>query len=182
MSFWREIFGNDRPVEVEIGPERGTFLLAAAARHPERNYFGIERSGSRFRRLEAAIARAGLANARAIHADAACVLRHLLPDSCVAAFHVYFPDPWWKRRHHRRRLLTRELGQHLVRTLEPGGFVFVVTDVEETFRTAREVFCDGCGMEEAPLPAPPIPVQTAFEHKAHRRGAALQRAVFCKRG
>jgi len=181
VGFWAEIFGNDHPVEVEIGPERGTFLLGAAARHPERNYFGIERSRSRFQRLEAAIARSGLQNVRAIHADAACVIRSVLPDQCVAAYHIYFPDPWWKRRHHRRRLLTPEFAQHMVRTLTPGGFVFVATDVEQTFRMAREALCRAYDMEEELLHAPLAPVETAFERKARQRGATVYRAALRKR-
>ena len=34
-DFWRSVFGTDYPVEVEIGPGTGTFILAAAEREPE---------------------------------------------------------------------------------------------------------------------------------------------------
>ena len=36
------IFGNARPVEVEIGTGKGTFLLARAAGRSELNFLGIE--------------------------------------------------------------------------------------------------------------------------------------------
>ena len=39
---WREIFGNDAPVEVEIGSGKGAFLIAAAEARPDTNFFGIE--------------------------------------------------------------------------------------------------------------------------------------------
>src|SRR5579875_2275712 len=37
-----ELFGNDHPVELEIGSGKGTFLLAVAEAAPERNFIGIE--------------------------------------------------------------------------------------------------------------------------------------------
>ena len=43
---WREVFGNDNPVYIEIGMGKGQFLTEMAARHPERNYIGIERYSS----------------------------------------------------------------------------------------------------------------------------------------
>ncbi len=39
---WREMFGNDHPVELEIGMGKGTFLLEQARTRPEVNFFGIE--------------------------------------------------------------------------------------------------------------------------------------------
>ncbi|HQY89740.1 MAG TPA: hypothetical protein PK402_13895, partial [Tepidisphaeraceae bacterium] len=35
---WRELFGNDHPVEIEIGMGKGTFLAGQAKAHPERNF------------------------------------------------------------------------------------------------------------------------------------------------
>jgi len=39
---WADIFGNNHPVELEIGSGKGTFLLAIAQALPEHNYVGIE--------------------------------------------------------------------------------------------------------------------------------------------
>ena len=33
------------------------------------------------------------------------MFRELLPDDSLAAVHVYFPDPWWKKRHRKRRVM-----------------------------------------------------------------------------
>ena len=40
---WRETFGNDQPIHIEIGMGKGKFLMTMAAQHPEINYIGIER-------------------------------------------------------------------------------------------------------------------------------------------
>ena len=39
---WREAFGNDHPVYVEIGMGKGRFLMDMARLHPDRNFVGIE--------------------------------------------------------------------------------------------------------------------------------------------
>ncbi len=176
---WSDIFGNDHPVEVEIGPERGTFLLATAAAHPERNYFGIERSRSRAERLATALRKGGLGNVRALCADATCVLTQCVPAGSVSAYHTYFPDPWWKRRHYRRRLLTPEFAAVLECTLAVGGVIHLVSDVEETFRLG----CLSLGTVPNLLQTADAcdrPVRTAFEQKALRRGSRLYAASFRK--
>lgn len=175
---WSDIFGNPHPVEVEIGPERGIFLLAAAAAHPERNFFGIERSHVRTRAFEARLERLALPNVRVVAADAVCALQTCVATGSVDVYHVYFPDPWWKRRHHRRRLLTPPFVALLETTLAPGGLIHLLTDVHETFELANASFRTArlLAASDPPLRA----VRTAFEEKARRRGQPVYAASFRK--
>ena len=39
---WNELFGNENPIEIEIGMGKGQFLFTTAGRHPDINYVGIE--------------------------------------------------------------------------------------------------------------------------------------------
>ncbi|HLY38770.1 MAG TPA: tRNA (guanosine(46)-N7)-methyltransferase TrmB, partial [Candidatus Binatia bacterium] len=118
---WSGVFGNDRPVEVEIGPGRGDVLLAFAAASLGRNFFGIERTGGAAAAIAARAAARGLANVRVVAGDARCIVAELVPDGSVAAYHVYFPDPWPKTRHRKRRLASAGFAAALARTLAPGG-------------------------------------------------------------
>ena len=43
---WQQVFGNDRPIRIEIGMGKGRFLLGMAQEHPEINYIGMERYSS----------------------------------------------------------------------------------------------------------------------------------------
>ncbi|MDE5894011.1 MAG: tRNA (guanosine(46)-N7)-methyltransferase TrmB, partial [Acetatifactor sp.] len=43
---WREIFGNDHPIHIEIGMGKGRFIHTMARLHPEINYIGIEKYSS----------------------------------------------------------------------------------------------------------------------------------------
>ena len=130
---WKDIFGNSNPVEVEIGPGKGSFLLAAAQSAPERNFFGVEFSRRRAYRIKHLIEREQPGNVLAIAADINCILKTLVQPESVTTFHLYFPDPWWKRRHHRRRLFRDDFPVILTRALVPGGKILIATDVQEYF-------------------------------------------------
>ena len=176
-NFWTPIFGNDQAVEVEIGPGKGEFLLASARAHPQRNYFAIERSRSRARQIELKLAAARITNARVLNADASCVLS-MLPDACVAAYHIQFPDPWWKRRHQKRRLLTSTFVAALARTLAPDGIITLVTDVPETFACAAQCFAANQSLR--PLALPLSTANTSFARKARYRGVPLHGSAYGK--
>jgi tRNA (guanine-N7-)-methyltransferase len=179
-ALWRFVFGNDRRVEVEIGPGTGTFLLAAAARAPHTNFFGIEHSHRLAFSLTAAIEERGLRNARVIAADAACVVATVLPAESVDVYHIYFPDPWWKRRHHRRRLFTPAFAGALVHTLAVGGRVYVATDVDDVLSLALKTLSQCAGLVRNSSRPPPRPGATVFERKGIVRGAAIREAAFVK--
>ena len=78
-GLWPFVFGNDRPVEIEIGPGRGDVLLAFAAARPAVNFFAIEHVRGAVERLAVRLDAAGITNARVIAADAACVVRRPHP-------------------------------------------------------------------------------------------------------
>ena len=47
----KAIFGNDQPLEVDLGCGDGTFLLEMARHYPERNFLGVERLLGRVRKV-----------------------------------------------------------------------------------------------------------------------------------
>src|SRR5262245_33057067 len=94
---WVQIFGNDRPVEIEVGSGKGAFLLAAAATNPGTNYLGIEIDRALQLYVATRLAKRGLRNARVAGTDARRFFHERIPAASVRAVHVYFPDPWWKK-------------------------------------------------------------------------------------
>lgn len=68
---WKEVFGNDKPIWLEIGCGKGQFITRHAALHPERNYIAVEGHESVvLRALEKAAAMNGTAG-DAVDADGA---------------------------------------------------------------------------------------------------------------
>src|SRR3954466_474282 len=184
---WLEIFGNTNPVEVEIGPGKGAFLLALARNHPERNFFGVELSKRRAFRLARLIERDGPANALVIHADVTCLVRTMMWPKSVASYHLYFPDPWWKPRHHRRRLFREDFTIALTRTLTPGGTIFLASDVQEYFAEIVRQFAAIPELVQFPwerdrLTKKAKPILTDFERKYRETGRAIFYAGFRKAG
>ena len=68
---WRQLFGNENPVHLEIGCGKGRFILEMARRNPEVNFVAIEREeGALIMATEQAMACA-LPNLRFLSFDAA---------------------------------------------------------------------------------------------------------------
>ena len=40
---WKEVFGNDNPIHIQIGMGKGTFITTLAGMNPDINYVGIEK-------------------------------------------------------------------------------------------------------------------------------------------
>jgi tRNA (guanine-N7-)-methyltransferase len=119
-------------IEVEIGPGRGWFLVERADAEPRAGLLGLEIRRKWAAVVDARLAKRGLASrARVLAEDARFALPRLGPDGSVRRVFVHFPDPWWKKRHQKRLVVRGGLLDELARLLEPGGELFVQTDVEE---------------------------------------------------
>jgi tRNA (guanine-N7-)-methyltransferase len=122
--------GGDGPLELEIGPGRGAFLVERCAAAPETRLLGMEIRRKWATIVDERLASAGCAHrARVVCEDARHALPRLVPDGCVARAFLHFPDPWWKKRHQKRIVLGDPLLGELARLLCVGGELFVQTDV-----------------------------------------------------
>ncbi len=124
------MFGNDAPVQLEIGFGMGEALAFSAKQNPHQNYLGIEVHrpgvGTLLRRIEDQ----QLANVRIICADAVDVLNDRIPADSLAGVRLYFPDPWHKKRHHKRRIVQPDFVQAVVDSMAAGGVFHLATDWE----------------------------------------------------
>ncbi|MCS6865638.1 MAG: tRNA (guanosine(46)-N7)-methyltransferase TrmB [Gemmataceae bacterium] len=181
---WVELFGNAHPVEIEVGMGKGLFLLNAAMTRPETNFFGIEivRKYQLYAATRFAIRH--LPNVKTACADAKLLLRDYVAPGSVAAVHVYFPDPWWKKRHKKRRVFTPEFAADVARSLSPGGRLLIATDVEEYFGVMTAIvrampqFVERPEEADRAAPRTDAGFATNFERKALARGGAVWRAVY----
>jgi tRNA (guanine-N7-)-methyltransferase len=180
---WTEVFGNDHPVELEVGSGKGLFLANAAQAAPGHNFLGIEVSRKYAQRAAERLAKRGLANVRVVTGDARLFVAHHVPPASLCAVHVYFPDPWWKQRHKKRRVFAEPLVADIERTLAPGGELRVATDVEEYFGVIRRLVADHPRFKERPAPEPRMPEHdldylTNFERKYRIEGRSICRVHY----
>ncbi len=179
---WREIFGNDHPVELDLGAGDGGFALAYARQHPEINLLAIERLLGRVRKIEKRATRTGLANLRVLRLEFGYTVRYLLPPGSVAVAHILFPDPWPKRRHWDRRLVQPEFVRDLAKALRPGGEFRFTTDHAHYFETAQEAVAEARVLDHAPEWDWSGDPKTDFQQTFETEGRATHRARWVKSG
>jgi tRNA (guanine-N7-)-methyltransferase len=181
----RLLFGREAPLEVEVGSGKGLFLRTAAAGRPDVNFLGVEIAPRYARFAAAGLAKRGLTNAVVVIGDAARLFGALVPDASLAAVHVYFPDPWWKRRHKKRRVVRDAFVRDLERALRPGGVIHFWTDVEEYFQAAAALIREHTALEGPFAVAEaaaqhPMDYRTHFERRTRLHGRPVYRAEFRK--
>lgn len=177
------VFGNRKPVELEVGFGKGLFLQTAAQAHPEVNFLGIEIERKYYFHTATRLARRNLSNVRVACADARAFMPAFIAHGALRAVHVYFPDPWWKNRHRKRRLFTEEFARQCARVLEPGGALHIVSDVEEYFETMTAILAELPAFERLPPPDLRDPEHdldylTNFDRKYRKEGRAIFRARY----
>lgn len=109
---WKDVFGNDAPIHIEIGMGKGTFLMENARANPNINYVGIEKYSSVILRAVQKQDEEQLPNVRFIRMDAEYIC-DVFDEGEVSKIYLNFSDPWPKARHARRRLTSKEfLGRY----------------------------------------------------------------------
>lgn len=127
---WTAIFGNSRPMALEIGCGTGHFILEQARKQPEINFLAIDIYNKGCLKTCKKIDEAGLQNVRVMRIEARWLLDKGVQPESLAAVYINCPDPWPKKRHRSRRLVNREFLLVLAQYLSPGGSFFFSTDFD----------------------------------------------------
>ncbi|CAM2069023.1 tRNA (guanosine(46)-N7)-methyltransferase TrmB [Sulfidibacter corallicola] len=180
---FQEVFGNDHPVELEIGIGKGLFITHAGMHFPESNFIGIEIRRKYLNKARERVEKRPLANVRLICGEAFSFMEEYIPDASLAAIHVYFPDPWPKKRHHKRRLFDPTFMKETFRALVPGGHLLIATDHAGYWEHIQEVLQhQEYLIPSERLPEPPGKEEdlTNFEAKYKKEGRAIYRTGYRK--
>jgi tRNA (guanine-N7-)-methyltransferase len=133
--------GGDAPVEIEIGPGRGGFLVDRLEAHPSARMIGLEIRRKWATIVDRRLEERGLGvRGRVFAEDARFALRRLRAGTIGIVF-VHFPDPWWKKRQQKRRVATPDLLREIARLLVPGGELFFQSDVLERAQQFDTLVC-----------------------------------------
>ncbi|PWK13438.1 tRNA (guanosine(46)-N7)-methyltransferase TrmB [Tumebacillus permanentifrigoris] len=139
---WRELFGNDNPIYIEIGTGRGQFISQHAVQNPEINYIGIELEYLLLGRVghKAEVAGAGK-NLIVTPADASR-LTDFFEVGEVQRIYLNFSDPWPKNRHTPRRLTHSNFLKSYREVLDAHGEVHFKTDNRPLFEFSLNSFAE----------------------------------------
>ncbi|MBI3314914.1 MAG: hypothetical protein HYZ86_03095 [Candidatus Omnitrophica bacterium] len=127
-AHWATIFGNDRPVEVEIGFGNGEYLARLSTQNPQVNYVGFEEYCERIQRTLRKVNHAGVVNARVLRLDVRPGFDLLFAPKTVRFIHCLFPPPWPKKSGAKHRLFDTAFLRLANNRLRDGGTLKIVTD------------------------------------------------------
>lgn len=144
-------------VMLEIGTNRGRFLLPLAKQFPDRVALGIEIRNKYARLARRDLVKAGVTNAHVLAADAALALPIVIDDGQLTDVFVLYPDPWWKKRHQKRRVIRPDLLDLLHAKMAEGANLWVRTDVGPLADDMRDTLTEHPGFE--PLPPDEYPLE-----------------------
>lgn len=121
------LFGDDRPLHLEIGFGSGEHLADRADMLPDHGFIGCEPFLNGVAAALGHIRDRHLANVRLWRGDALDVLGRL-PDGSLDFLYLLHPDPWPKARHAKRRMVNDGPVDLFAAKLRPGGELRIATD------------------------------------------------------
>lgn len=137
---WREVFGNQNSLHIEIGCGKGQFIIEMAARHPEINFIAIEKEeGALIMATEKAVPLA-LPNLKFLSYDAT-ELCNIFADNEVNLIYLNFSDPWPKNGQRKRRLTHSGFLEIYNTILAPYGQIHFKTDNQRFFEWSLAEIC-----------------------------------------
>ena len=179
---YKAVFGNDNPVDLEIGCGKGGFVCELARRNSNRNYIALEMvSNVVISAMENAY-KAGLSNVRFLNIRAEC-LPCYIPENSVENVYLNFSTPLPKLGYATQRLTHRNFLAMYETLLKAGGKVIQKTDDRPFFDFSLDEY-RACGFELTELSFnlhengnPDGNIVTEYEQKWVERGLPIHRVV-----
>lgn len=176
---WKDIFGNDNPIHIEVGTGKGQFILGMANQYPDVNFIGIELAKSIIVSAVQKVKDGEQENVRLINVDANH-LTDLFGENEIEKVYLNFSDPWPKSRHAKRRLtyytfldqykhILKEPGELILKTDNKGLFEYSLVSFSQFGMVLNEVLLDLHGEED------PTNIMTEYEEKFSSKGQPIYR-------
>jgi tRNA (guanine-N7-)-methyltransferase len=138
---YEKVFGNDGPVQLEIGCGNGGFIEKLALRHPDRNYVAVEVCSNVILTAMEKIQRENIPNVRFLNVPAE-ILGCFLHEKSVECIYLNFSTPLPQLSYQKQRL-TAPRFLHIYRTLlKDGGQVVQKTDSRDFFEYSMQQFTE----------------------------------------
>ena len=169
------LFGDDRPLEFEIGFGGGEHLAGQAAMRPGHGLIGCEPFLNGVVGALNHIRDDGLDNVR-LHMGDALEVMERLPDASLSRVYMLHPDPWRKARHAKRRMMNHGPLDLIAAKLKPGAEFRLGTDDPTYCRWSMMVMNDRrdfvweARTAQDFLNRPEDWPETRYERKARRQG------------
>ncbi|HZG56473.1 tRNA (guanosine(46)-N7)-methyltransferase TrmB [Paenibacillus sp.] len=150
---WRDVFGNDKPIHVELGMGKGRFISLMSLQHPEWNFIGIDMYDELIRKAseKADETREAWSDAHG-GAEPPNNLRlalgniegieNMFAPGEIERIYLNFSDPWPKTRHANRRLTHANFLAKYREILNADGEIHFKTDSRSLFEFSLNSFAE----------------------------------------
>lgn len=124
-----EIFGNSKPIVLELGCGKGEYTLAMAQRFPDKNFIGIDVKGARIWYGATEAIEKGLNNVAFLRTQIE-LLDHCFDAGEISEIWITFPDPQIKHTRIKHRLTHPSFLMRYQAVMQMKGLIHLKTDSE----------------------------------------------------
>jgi tRNA (guanine-N7-)-methyltransferase len=128
-GIWKDHFGNNNPIVLELGCGKGEYTLGLAKLFPDKNFIGIDIKGARFWRGAKTALEEGLDNVAFLRSQIELV-DQLFAENEVSEIWITFPDPQIKYKRTKHRMTNQVFLDRYEKVLKPGALMHLKTDSE----------------------------------------------------
>ena len=140
-----ETFGNDNPVELEIGCGKGGFIIKLAKQTPNVNFLALEKMSNVILTPLEKVKEDGVENIRFLNIRAEC-LPCYIPENSLDTIYLNFSTPLPKLGYANQRLTHRNFLETYKKLLKKGGKIVQKTDDKDFFEFSLEEY-KACGFQ-----------------------------------
>lgn len=135
---WKNYFGNNHPITLELACGKGEYALGLAQLHPKRNFIGVDLKGNRLW-VGAKKARAnGLSNVAFLRIQIDGITGYFAKDE-VEEIWITFPDPQLRISKAKKRLTHPKFLRFYQQILKHGGRIHLKTDSPDLYAFTKKV-------------------------------------------
>ena len=133
---WRSLFNNDKPIMLELGMGRGSFIIQMALAHPNINYIGLELDNNQIAYAVNNIGGRKIPNLKMIHADAKDIVDIFAKE--INTIYLTFSEPWPKKQDERKRFTHESYLRIYDRLFKKDKHIILKTDNKILFASSLE--------------------------------------------
>ena len=133
---WKDVFGNNNPICLELGMGRGSFIIEMAKLHPNVNYIGLELDQNQTATAIKNIRDQKIPNLKMICADAKTIIDIFGKE--ITTIYLTFSEPWPKKGDEKKRFSSEVYLRLYDRIFKKHKHIIMKTDNKILFASALE--------------------------------------------
>ncbi len=175
-------FGNDAPIIVDIGADRGEFSAQLREKYgDQRNFIVCEIRKPLAQKLEKKFAQYDnvvVFDGDIVRNFASIIKPSVDKNILVEEIYINFPDPWFKERHKKRRVVNEGFIESVRDWISPHTRWIFQTDQKPLFDETVEILQQLDGIEIQYFDTPPHNATTKWEDAKVAQGSDIYRMIF----